>query len=42
MWDKMMEETRLTVNQMELRDKMVWVSRRKWNKMLEGMLLVVI
>lgn len=42
MWDKMMEETRLTVNQMGLRDKMVWVSRRKWNKMLEGMLLVVI
>ena len=42
MWDKMMEETRLTEYQMELRDKMVWVSRRKWNKMLEEMLLVVI
>ena len=42
MWDKMMEETRLTVNRMGLRDKMVWVSRRKRNKMLEEMILELI
>lgn len=42
MWNKMMEETRLTVNRMGSRDKMVWASRRKLNKMVEEMMLVVI
>ena len=38
----MVEGVMLSENQMGARDKMVWVSRRKRNKMLEEMLLVVI